>query len=88
MDALVAEGAIEVVVPLLSLFQPAEPSYREYVVTRCGRSPDRRPTCWPRQQRITLGEPGTRYVTRSIAQPTFWAERCRGSQEDRSSPRG
>lgn len=36
---LVAEGAIEVVVPLLSLFQPAEPSYLEYVVTRCGYKP-------------------------------------------------
>ena len=35
MDIIVAEGGVEAVVPLLSTFQPAEPSYREYVATRC-----------------------------------------------------
>ena len=35
VDVIVVEGGIQVVVPLLSLFKPAEPSYREYVATRC-----------------------------------------------------
>lgn len=36
MDIIVAEGGIQVVVPLLSLFQPDEPTHlREFVVNRC-----------------------------------------------------
>ena len=65
------EGAIEVVVPLLSLFQPAEPSYREYVVTRCGPSPQVPPHMLPLGSFDLHLALATRHANRSIAQPTF-----------------
>ena len=49
MDIIVAEGGIQVVVPLLSIFQPDEPpNLREFVVNRsvaCTASIQRRNHC-------------------------------------------
>lgn len=46
VDTIVAEGGIQVVVPLLSLFRPEQPSFLEYVATTTGGEEVEKEACF------------------------------------------